>query len=128
MPHPRIGIVLLAHGSKDPAWREPVEQVAALIQTMNGAALVRCAYLELNPPDLPSAVKQLRLAGAAAAHVVPLFFGVGKHLRQDLPRLAQELRDANPGLPITVAKALGEDPQVLEWIARRALAGEAQRH
>ncbi|HEY1228513.1 MAG TPA: CbiX/SirB N-terminal domain-containing protein, partial [Ramlibacter sp.] len=46
------GIVLVAHGSRDARWREPVEAVAARVGQLDPATLVRCAYLEPATPDL----------------------------------------------------------------------------
>ena len=52
-PH---GIVLFAHGSRDPAWRAPIEAIAARMRAIEPAARVVCAYLELTEPSLPDAV------------------------------------------------------------------------
>ncbi len=65
---------------------------------------------------------ELQAAGACSVRVLPLFFGVGKHLREDLPVLAARLRERHPELHITVAPPIGEDEPVLELIARRAMA------
>ena len=115
------GIVLLAHGSRDARWREPVEAVARRVTEHAPGALVRCAYLELSQPDLPSAMAELLAAGAGSVRVVPLFLGMGKHLREDLPRLLDELRALHPQVPVELARAVGEEPEVLDLLARLAL-------
>jgi sirohydrochlorin cobaltochelatase len=115
------GIVLFAHGSGDPHWRLPVERVARRIAALDPKVRVACAYLELMQPDLPGAVLELKSQGVRAIRVVPLFFGVGKHLRHDLPALAQRLRQMHPELELSVAPSLGEDDEVLELVARGAL-------
>jgi len=115
------GIVLLAHGSRDARWREPVEAVARRVAESAPAALVRCAYLELSQPDLRSAMAELVAAGVASVRVVPLFLGMGKHLREDLPRLLEELRALHPQVPVQLARAVGEEPEVLDLLARVAL-------
>ncbi|WP_076997181.1 sirohydrochlorin chelatase [Variovorax sp. KK3] len=115
------GIVLLAHGSRDPRWRAPVEAVAQRVAELAPAVLVRCAYIELSQPDLEGAAAELVSAGAAAIHVLPLFLGVGKHLREDLPRLLDASRLAHPHVAITLARAVGEEPQVVDLLARLAL-------
>jgi sirohydrochlorin cobaltochelatase len=115
------GIVLLAHGSRDARWREPVEAVARRVTEHAPGALERCAYLELSQPDLPSAMAQLLAAGAGSVRVVPLFLGMGKHLREDLPGLLDELRALHPQVPVELARAVGEEPEVLDLLARLAL-------
>ena len=115
------GIVLFAHGSRDARWREPVEAVAARIGALNAAVRVRCAYLEAAAPDLPTAVAELAAAGVSEIDVLPLFLGVGKHLREDLPRLAKELQQAHPALRLTLRTAVGESAEFVDLLARLAL-------
>ncbi|HJS04186.1 MAG TPA: CbiX/SirB N-terminal domain-containing protein [Variovorax sp.] len=115
------GIVLLAHGSRDARWREPVEAVARRVAERAPAALVRCAYLELSQPDLRSAMAELVAGGVGSVRVVPLFLGMGKHLREDLPGLLDELRALHPQVPVELARAVGEEPEVLDLLARIAL-------
>jgi sirohydrochlorin cobaltochelatase len=115
------GIVLLAHGSRDARWREPVEAVARRVAERAPAALVRCAYLELSQPDLRSAMAELVDGGVGSVRVVPLFLGMGKHLREDLPGLLDELRALHPQVPVELARAVGEEPEVLDLLARIAL-------
>jgi sirohydrochlorin cobaltochelatase len=114
-------IVLLAHGSRDALWKTPVERVAAIIRQLEPQALVRCAYLELTQPDLARVLSKLQADGARSVNVLPMFFGVGKHLREDLPLLAARLRERHPAMDITVAPPIFEDGAILELIARRAL-------
>ena len=115
------GIVLLAHGSRDVRWRAPVEAVARRVAGLDPAVQVRCAYLELSQPDLRSAMAELVAAGAGGVRVVPLFLGMGKHLREDLPGLLDELRALHPQVPVQLARAVGEEPEVLDLLARLAL-------
>ena len=91
-----LGVIVFAHGSRDPQWRLPVEAVAREIQTQAPEARVGCAYLELSEPDLPSCARSLIDQGAREVRVLPLFFGMGKHAREDLPVLIQQLREQHP--------------------------------
>lgn len=116
------GIVLFAHGSRDTQWREPVEAVARRVAEQDPAARVRCAYLELVVPDLPTAVGQLLEEGVSSVHVVPLFLGMGRHAREDLPLLMAQLRERHPSVRFTQAPAVGQDPAVIELLARLAAA------
>jgi sirohydrochlorin cobaltochelatase len=116
------GIVLFAHGSRDERWRAPVEAVALRVAVLDPSVKVVCAYLELIAPDLRTAVGTLIADGADdAIRVVPLFLGMGKHVREDLPRLLDELRALHPAVAFTLAGAVGEEPDVIELLARKAL-------
>ena len=116
------GIVLFAHGSRDPLWRLPIEAVAAQISARNPGILVRCAYLEICTPSLPEAAGELIGAGARQLRVFPLFLGVGKHAREDLPLLIEDIRSAHPDVGIELLQAAGEYPQMTSLMADIAVA------
>ena len=82
---PRNAIVLFAHGSRDPLWHKPMEAVAERIREQSANVEVTCAYLELSQPDLGTACMELVAASIESIAVVPMFLGVGKHAREDLP-------------------------------------------
>lgn len=111
------GIVLFAHGSRDPLWRAPIEAVCERIRSQSPGMPVRCAYLELCAPDLPTAVQELVAQGAASITVVPMFLGTGKHAREDLPQLMQALQAAHPQIKFGVQTAIGEDPRMTALMA-----------
>ena len=115
------GIVLFAHGSRDERWRAPVEAVARRVAELDPQARVSCAYLELVQPDLRDAAEGLIRGGASTIRVLPLFLGMGRHAREDLPRLLDELRVQHPAVEFTLAGAVGEEPEVIELLARKAL-------
>ena len=126
MTTPTQGIVLFAHGSRDPLWRAPIEAVEAHIRAHHPGVAVRCAYLELTTPDLPQAVDDLVDQGATAVTIVPMFLGTGKHAREDLPMLVAELRARHPRVQVHVQAAIGEDPRMTALMAHIACTLPAQ--
>jgi sirohydrochlorin cobaltochelatase len=119
-----LGIVLFAHGSRDARWREPMEAVARRVAEHNVSVVVSCAYLELMSPDLSTATKALLAQGATSIRVVPMFLGIGKHLREDLPKLLETLRHDHPEVTFTLDTPVGEQPSVIELLAD--IAGRPQ--
>lgn len=115
------GTILFAHGSRDPLWRKPVEAIAARVQALEPARLVGCAYLELTEPPLMLCAATLIGQGAQAINVVPLFLGVGRHAREDLPVLMAELKAAHPGVSFSLQNAVGENARLVDLIAHIAL-------
>jgi len=115
------GVILFAHGSRDALWRVPVEAVASDVRAREPGLLVECAYLELTTPSLPDAAATLVGAGVRQLRVLPVFLGVGKHAREDLPVLIAELRAAYPGLLIELLPAAGEHPLLISLLAQIAL-------
>ena len=120
------GLILFAHGSRDARWREPVEAVARRVAELQPDLGVRCAYLELVAPDLPAAAIELIALGARSISVLPLFLGMGKHLREDLPRLVAQLRSAHPEVAFALGHAVGEAPELIDLLARMAVQDAAK--
>ncbi|WP_342593302.1 CbiX/SirB N-terminal domain-containing protein [Ramlibacter agri] len=115
------GVVLFGHGSRDPLWRLPMEQVATRVRTQHPGVPVRCAFLELEQPDLGTAAADLVLAGAREIVIVPMFLGAGRHAREDLPELVRQLQALRPDIRFTLQKPVGEDGRVLDLLAKIAL-------
>ena len=118
-------IILFAHGSRDPLWRLPIEAVATEIRARDAAVSVTCAYLELCLPSLPQAATDLVAAGVRHIRVFPLFLGVGKHAREDLPLIIEGIRSEHPGLQLALLPTAGESPQLTALMADIARAGQA---
>ena len=115
-------VVLFAHGSRDPLWRKPVETVAARLRERDASAMIACAYLELTEPDLQTAVQTLVNEGARSIRVVPMFLGVGRHAREDLPLLMTELRALYPKVVFELQQSIGEDQRLIDLIADIAMS------
>ncbi len=118
-------IVFFAHGSRDPLWRKPIEAIAARTVALTPAVQVRCAYLELTEPSLPDCVAELVQLGLETIKVVPLFLGVGRHAREDLPVIMAELMTRYPQIKFTLQPAIGEDERLVDLVAQMALSGHA---
>ncbi|GAB3189163.1 sirohydrochlorin chelatase [Hydrogenophaga aquatica] len=119
------GVIVFAHGSRDPLWRVPVEAVAQAVRERDPQALVSCAYLELCEPSLPEAAATLVSLGTTDVRVLPLFFGMGKHAREDLPQLMEDLRAAHPSTSFRLLPAAGEHPRLTALLAELALENPA---
>jgi sirohydrochlorin cobaltochelatase len=113
------GIVLFAHGSRDPLWSKPLESIASAIAAQSAAdTAVRCAYLELMQPDLPTITAELAALGVTAIRITPMFFGVGKHAREDLPDIVQQLKIDYPNIQFELLPSIGEHPALIEAITK----------
>ena len=118
------GILLLAHGSRGPAWRAPFERLREKVLARQPAALGENVYLEHTEPTAAVAAIRLVDRGATAIEIIPLFLGPGWHVRSDLPRLADEIRSAHPSLIVSIAAPIGDADAVLDAIAGYCLRPE----
>jgi sirohydrochlorin cobaltochelatase len=135
------GIILFAHGSRDPLWRGPIEAVATRIHADHPSLPVACAYLELCEPSLPTAAAQMIAELQTATNsiapradsmpaidskplkirIVPMFLGMGKHAREDLPEIAAALRSTHPHVEFEITATVGEDERVTRLLAQIAV-------
>jgi sirohydrochlorin cobaltochelatase len=106
-------LILFAHGARAAGWAEPFERLRDQARARLPGVAVSLAFLELMAPRLPAEVATLAAQGIREVTIVPVFLGVGGHLLRDLPALVTQLQVDHPGLQITVAGAVGEDPGVL---------------
>ena len=112
------GIVLFAHGARDPQWALPFHRIRdgyALAQPERPVAI---AYLEMMQPTLAQAIGELRDRGATEIVVVPLFMAQGNHLRRDLPLMIESARQANGGIRIEVLPPIGEANEIVTAIVK----------
>ena len=116
------GLILFAHGARDPRWAEPFETIANAVRDRAPGLAVRLAYLELMEPDLASATDALAAEGCMRIDVLPLFLGSGGHLRRDLPPLVEALAGRHPTIAVTLHPAAGEAPALISAMAEHALA------
>ena len=108
------GIVLFAHGSREPGWAAPFESIA---RQLSGKFIVQLAYLERMKPTLDEAVDAVVAKGARRVRIVPVFLGVGGHIKDDLPRLAEAARARHAGIEIVLERTIGEREEITQAIA-----------
>jgi len=115
------GLLLFAHGARDPQWARPFEAVAARCREARGENRVALAFLEFMAPDLVAGGSALVAAGCSAVEVVPLFLGAGGHVRKDIPVLMARLQAEHPAVRFTLRPAIGEAAAVIDAMAAVAL-------
>ena len=111
------GVVLFAHGSRDPLWRLPIDAVAQAMTTQWPNLPVAVAFLELTQPNLPSTIEQMMKQGLSHVRIVPMFLGVGRHAREDLPEIVRGLTEAYPQMRFELVPAIGEHPAMTSLMA-----------
>jgi sirohydrochlorin cobaltochelatase len=119
-----------------------MEAVAAHIARSQPNTSVACTYLELCEPGLLDAAAQMiaelqnttnfiapNADSMPAANpkslkirILPMFLGMGKHAREDLPELVAQLKVKHPNVRFEVSAAVGEDERVIALLAQLALS------
>ena len=117
------GLLLFAHGARDPAWARPFEIVTERLRAARPGTPLVMAYLEFMSPDMEAAAAQLAAAGCTRVHVLPLFLGTGGHVRRDVPLLLERLREQHgDAIEWRLHAPLGEQEAVLQAISLACLS------
>lgn len=85
------GLLLIAHGARDPAWATPFQEVARRIAAARPDVQVVLSFLEFMSPGIEEAGRQLVESGCTSMHVVPMFLGASGHVRRDIPPMLERL-------------------------------------
>ncbi len=121
-PTMTTGLILFAHGARDPRWAEPFEAVAAQVRVQRPGVAVRLAFLDFMTPNLAQAGAELAASGCTVVQVLPMFLGAGGHVRKDLPLLVAAVQDTYPQMQVSLNTAVGELPSVVAAMAAAAVA------
>jgi sirohydrochlorin cobaltochelatase len=113
-------VILFAHGAREPEWARPFERLRDRLRA--SGLRVELAYLGSMPPSLEQAAAVLAREGAKAVTIVPLFLAQGGHIKEDLPKIVDDIRATHPGTEFGVTAALGDAPEMLDameaWVKR----------
>jgi sirohydrochlorin ferrochelatase len=101
-----VTLVLVAHGTRDPAGAATARQLTSLVADRMGGD-VALAYADVRGPGLTDVIAGLDVPGPIV--VVPAFLASGYHVRVDVPRQIE--RAARPG--VLLAAPLGPAPAVV---------------
>jgi sirohydrochlorin cobaltochelatase len=114
-------LLLFAHGSRDPSWREPLDAVCQRI-AVQYPGHCELAFLEFMQPELSDALQALAQEGEQSIVVVPLFWASGKHIKTDLNEAIDRFSQAHPNVTVQVSTALGEATAVQAALVDYALS------
>lgn len=112
-------LILLAHGSPEPAANHAMHRLADRLGRATGARQAVAAFLRHAAPSLPEAAAELARQGARCVLIVPYFAMTGVHQLRDLPRMTAELAARYPQLQIQVTRGLEDHPGVVKILEER---------
>ena len=112
--------MLVGHGSKTLGFDDAMQEVARSLRREKVNWKVTCAFLEAARPSIPDAIRQCVRQGAREVRLLPYFVLTGKHVTQDLPRLAKEAAQKfRSRAKIILCPYLGFDPKIVSVVKDR---------
>jgi sirohydrochlorin ferrochelatase len=115
----KTALLLIAHGSRQPAANADLFDLAENLQT-RGWELVEAAFLELAEPDIDEGARRCVARGAQRVVLMPYFLAAGTHVRRDLAAARDRLAARFDGIDFRLAEPLGPHPLLSDLVDRRA--------
>lgn len=120
-----VANILLAHGSRDPQWQAPFNEMTHAIKQNHSDAdnssskdiIIELAYMELCQPSLEQTCAKLAKLGINLINIYPVFFAAGKHLRIDVPLQLKEI-EATLGIQTELHPPVGQEKAVQDAITQ----------
>jgi len=116
---PRIGLIVVDHGSRRSASNEMLEVMADMVAQTVPYDIVEPAHMELAEPSIATAFDRCVARGAQLVVVSPYFLLPGRHWNQDIPALTAEAAERHPEVPFLVAAPLGLHPLMARVVESR---------
>ena len=113
------GVLILAHGSRQPSTEETLERIAALVREKLPGTAIETAFMQFSEKNIAAGLTALIERGADEIAVVPYFLFDGVHIHEDIPAELAAFIQKNPGVKITLGKTLGADERLAEILADR---------
>lgn len=101
------GLLLVAHGSKDPEWTIPFKAIENFTKREFSGPVV-LSYLESSSPRIEEGILKLLSSGVTNITVAPLFFAAGSHVRTDIPQIIQSAAEHQPRVTFNILPAVGQ--------------------
>jgi sirohydrochlorin ferrochelatase len=120
MAEPAIALLLIAHGSREPAANADLHHLADELRATDRYAAVVPAFLELAEPDIDAGAAACVDAGASRVVLVPYFLSAGVHVRRDLAAARERLAGRFCDVDFRLAEPLGPHPFLTEIVMQRA--------
>ena len=117
----KTALILFAHGARDPEWANPMRRVRAAVLQRDPSLRVELAFLEFMSPNLGDCARSLVTEGYTAISIVPMFIAQGGHLKNDVPLLMDELRNAHPDVRFVLSPPVGEAEAIVQAMAAYAV-------
>ncbi|MFV9505804.1 MAG: sirohydrochlorin chelatase [Oscillochloridaceae bacterium umkhey_bin13] len=112
-------LLLIGHGSPDPASNAEFHQFAAALAAHLGVTVQPC-FLELAEPSIGAGFDRCVAAGARQIVALPLFLGPGRHQKRDVPALLAAAQARHPDVTLRYGAPLGAQLHLVEVLADRA--------
>jgi sirohydrochlorin cobaltochelatase len=114
------GILVVDHGSRSKEAVNEFNHVVEMMKKNFPGLLLLGGHMEINDPDIPSAIDIFINNGIWDITVVPYFLFQGNHSKIDIPHILSEKKKLHPDLKLNYSLPFGAHPLVVTLLSERA--------
>lgn len=107
---PRVGILLVDHGSRNKASNDRLQQLARSYQrTVESHVIVKACHMEIARPTIPEGLEALLKEGVEEIVCHPYFLSPdGRHVSEDIPEIVKgAIESLNIEIPVITTEPVG---------------------
>jgi len=123
----RVGVLLVGHGTRDPAGVAEFLELAELLRIRLAPLPVRAGFLELAKPSIEAAVAELAAAGVHSTYTAPVLLFAAGHAKRDIPDAVAEAAHRHGLTVLGQSQHFGYRPELLALSRRRFAEAAAGR-
>lgn len=112
-------LLVMVHGTPRPESNGDMYRVVDRVRGSGRFEIVEVGFLDLNEPDIPTAIERCVAAGASEIAAVPYFLHSGRHVTRDLPHLLDDASQRHPDVKITMGDFIGSRPEITRALTDR---------
>lgn len=112
-------LLVMVHGSPRVESNLDMYRVVEEVRRRELFDFVEVGFLDVNEPDIPTAVETCVERRAGSIVAVPYFLHSGKHVTKDLPDLLEEAAQRHPHVKITMGDYIGHDAAIADVLRDR---------
>jgi sirohydrochlorin ferrochelatase len=112
----KVGILLMDHGSRNPAANQRLFDLAELYQESlaTDSYTVTAAHMELAPPTIEDGIALLVDSGVDEIVCHPYFLSPGRHVQEDIPELvAEAVKSLSVQRPVITTAPVGSNSDLM---------------
>lgn len=114
-----LGILLLAHGSRESDTEKTMSQITEYVQAEMKEVLIEEAYMQFRNVNIEKGLENLIALGADDIKVIPYFLFEGVHIKEDIPAELKEFSAKHPNIKVSLGKSLGADKRLADIVVDR---------
>ena len=106
--------LIISHGSRLSETKEEVEALIQKLKEKDRLPIIKCAFLELESPDIPGGIDLCVEEGATEIIILLNFLNSGRHVNADIPRIIAETQKKHPQVEIKTSQPVGQHPKIVD--------------